>query len=193
MRPCWRPSALGGSTSTSTWSPCMAALISLGGMKMSCCCRSGFGRRGGGFAIGTDKAVAVAVQIEAAGDEIVAVGTRARSSGKAPVLAVELDELAADGEAGQVLEEETALAAAAKRELADQLLVSGLLAGGGGDAGEQLAIGHSSRLGQPAGGLRTVMTLESRRLHRKHGVAVEWGCASSWRSRKRVDLAEPED
>ena len=47
MRPWQRPSALGGSTSTSTWSPCMAPLISLGGMKMSsvACWASAAGRR----------------------------------------------------------------------------------------------------------------------------------------------------
>ena len=66
----------------------------------------------------------------------------------APVLAVDLDELAANGEPGQLLQQQTALAPAGERELADQLLVSGLLAGGGGDPGQQLAIGHRSRLRQ---------------------------------------------
>ena len=62
------------------------------------------------------------------------------------MLAVELDELAADGKPGQLLEQEPALAPAAQAELADQLLVSGLLAGGGSDAGHQFAIGHTPRL-----------------------------------------------
>jgi hypothetical protein len=47
MRPIRRPSALGGSTSTRTWSPCMAPLISLGGMKMSSARRRPGARWGG--------------------------------------------------------------------------------------------------------------------------------------------------
>ena len=119
-----RPSALGGSTSTSTWSPCMAPLISLGGMKISSC-RSGRLRRL--RRIGPHKAIAVAMQIEAAGGEIVARAALGGSGlGNAPVLAVELAELAAHGEAGQLLQEQTPLASAAERQFADQLLVSGL-------------------------------------------------------------------
>ncbi len=128
----------------------MAALISLGGIKMSCTAEGVFDVRCGGFAIGADEAVAVAVQIEAAGDEILAGRGRfaGRCPRKAPVLAVELHELAGHSEAGQVLEKETALAPAAEREFADQLLVPGFLAGGGGDPGEQFAIGHTPRLRQ---------------------------------------------
>ena len=114
------------------------------------------GRRGsacvpcGGFSIRANEAVAVAVQIQTAGDEIVArCGSWAGSSlGKAPALAVKLHEPATRSEARQLLEEETAVAATGERELADQLLVCGLLAGGGGDPGEQFAIGHTPRLRQ---------------------------------------------
>ena len=51
----------GGASSTRTWSPCMASPISLGGMKMSSS-RSALR--------GADKAEAVAVEIEASGDEV---------------------------------------------------------------------------------------------------------------------------
>jgi hypothetical protein len=64
------------------------------------------------------------------------------------VLAIKLDEPACHREPGEVLEEKTALATASEREFADQLLVSGLLPGRGGDPGEQLAIGHTPRLRQ---------------------------------------------
>jgi hypothetical protein len=96
------------------------------------------------------------------------------------MISIRLDELATDGEAGQLLEEETPRAAAGERKLADQLLVSGLLARGGGDSSEQLAIGHMPRLSQ----VESYRDFGVRRLHRKHRVAVEWVCASSWRSRK---------
>ena len=125
------------------------------------------------------------MQIEAAGNEIVA----RRCAGKGPVIAIRLHQLAADGEPGQLLKQETPRAPAGERKLADQLLVSGLLAGGGGDPGEQFAISHTPRLEHAAGG----DDFGVRRLHRKHGVAVEWVCAPSWRSRKRVVVAEPED
>jgi hypothetical protein len=97
------------------------------------------------------------------------------------VLAVELDELAGHRELGEVLEEKTAFAPAAEREFADQLLVSGLLAGRGGDPGEQLAIGHMPRLRQ----VESLVTSGGQGLHRNRGLAVEWGI--------RVVLAEPED
>jgi hypothetical protein len=45
------------------------------------------------------------------------------------MLAIELDKLAAEGEAGQLLEEKPALTPAAQAQLADQLLVSGLASG----------------------------------------------------------------
>ncbi len=53
-------------------------------------------------------------------------GGRGRGAGNAPVFAIELDELAARGEPGQLLEQQAALAAAAQAQFADQLLVSGL-------------------------------------------------------------------
>ena len=62
------------------------------------------------------------------------------------MLAIDLDKLAAEGEAGQLLKEKPALAPAAQAQFADQLLVTGLLAGRGGDAGQQFAIGHMPRL-----------------------------------------------
>ena len=46
------------------------------------------------------------------------------------MLAIELDQAAARGEPGQLLEQQAALAPAGQRELADQLLVPGLLACG---------------------------------------------------------------
>jgi hypothetical protein len=69
------------------------------------------------------------VKIEAAGDEIFGDCGPGSNARKAPVLAVELNELASHREPGEVLEKETAFAPAAEREFADQLLVSGLLAG----------------------------------------------------------------
>ena len=93
--------------------------------------------------IGADKAVAIAVQVEAAGGKVVA---GSGGAGQAPLLAIELDELAARGKAGKLLEQQAPLAPAAQAELADQLLVSGFAAGGAGDAGHQLAIGHKARV-----------------------------------------------
>ncbi len=94
----------------------MAELISLGGMKMSSFPMACFG----GF--GADKAVAVAVQIEAASGQVVARSGPAdgeNDPGKAPVFAVQLKELAADGKPGQLLEQKTALTPAAQAEFAD--------------------------------------------------------------------------
>jgi hypothetical protein len=45
------------------------------------------------------------------------------------MLAIELDELAAESEASQLLLEKPALAPAAEAQFADQLLVSGLASG----------------------------------------------------------------
>jgi len=64
------------------------------------------------------------------------------------MLAVELNQLACHSEPGEVLHKEAAFAAAAKREFADQLLISSFLTRRGGDPGEQLAIGHTPRLRQ---------------------------------------------
>jgi hypothetical protein len=50
------------------------------------------------------------------------------------MFAVKLGECAARGEAGQLLKQETPLAAAAQAKLADELFVSRFAAGGTGDA-----------------------------------------------------------
>jgi hypothetical protein len=65
------------------------------------------------------------------------------------MLAINLDKLATEGEAGQLLEEKAALSAAAKAQFADQLFVGGLAPGRGGDARHEFAIGHMPRL-EPA-------------------------------------------
>ena len=89
------------------------------------------------------------MQIEAAGGEIVAAAApRSLAAGNAPVLAVELGEFAAHGQAGELLQQQTPLAAAAQAQLAHKLLVSGFAAGGAGDPRHQFAIRHESRLGQ---------------------------------------------
>ena len=98
--------------------------------------------------IGPHEAVAVAVQIEAAGGQIVARASRARSRlGNAPVLAVELDQRAAGGHARELLQQQTAMHSAAQRELAHQLLVAGFLAGGARNPREQFLVRHRSRVG----------------------------------------------
>ena len=89
--------------------------------------------------VGPDEAEAVAVQVEASGDEVVASDDGA---GHRPVVAVELDESSGGGEAGEVLEQQAAFAASGQRELADELLVAGALAGRAFDAAEEFAVGH---------------------------------------------------
>jgi hypothetical protein len=91
------------------------------------------------------------VQIELAGEQFTAGARPGRDARKAPVLAIELRKLAAQGEAGQLLEEKPALAAATEAQFADQLLVSGLLSRRGGNARHQFAIGHTPRLRQRHG------------------------------------------
>ena len=108
-----------------------------------------FGHAGRLLDSGADEAEAVAVQVETAGEEVVAAAGRARDG---PVIAVEVGELAAHGEALQLIEEQTALAAAAQAELADKLFVAGFAAGRAGDARDQVAIGHGLRVGH--GGMR---------------------------------------
>ena len=109
-----------------------------------------------GAAVGADEAEAVAVEVEAAGDEAVAGGAIdwlgvggagwagglfRGGGGEGPLLGVELDEVAAGGDAGELLEQEAALAAAAEAELADELFVAGAAAGGALDAADELAVG----------------------------------------------------
>ena len=65
------------------------------------------------------------------------------------MLAVQLGQLTADGEAGQLLQEQAAFASAPQAQLAHELLVSGFLAGRAGNPGEQFTVGHRLRV-QPA-------------------------------------------
>jgi hypothetical protein len=96
---------------------------------------------------GTDKTEAVAVQVEPAGYQ---AGARCSGPGKAPVVAIGLDQGAARGEAGKLLEQETTLAAATEAQFADELFVTGTAAGGAADAGKQIAIrGHDDFDGIP--------------------------------------------
>ncbi len=81
------------------------------------------------------------MQIEPPGGQIVA--RAARGSGNAPVLAIQLDQLAARGQPGQLLQQQTPLASAAQAQFAHQLLVSGLAAGRAGNPRHQFPIGHS--------------------------------------------------
>ncbi len=60
-----------------------------------------------------------------------------------------LDEVSPRGHAGELLEQQAALPAAAEAQLADQLLVSGFAAGGARNPRQQFPIGHSLRVGQP--------------------------------------------
>jgi hypothetical protein len=69
------------------------------------------------------------------------------------VLAINLDKLAAEGYAGQLLEKKPALAPTAQAQFADQLFVSGLASGRSGDARHEFAIGHMPRL-EPANHFR---------------------------------------
>ncbi len=62
------------------------------------------------------------------------------------MLAIELDELAAEGEPGQLLEEKQALTPTARAQFADQLLVSGLAPSRGSDPRYEFAISHTPRL-----------------------------------------------
>ena len=57
-----------------------------------------------------------------------------------PVIFAGAAEFAAGDHAGELLDEEAALAAAAQAEFADELLVAGALIGGTGDSIEQIAV-----------------------------------------------------
>jgi hypothetical protein len=94
-----------------------------------------------------DKAVAIAMQVEASSGEIIARASCAEWSGNAPVLAVEFGQRAAHSEAGELFEEQTPLPSAAQRQFAHQLLVSGLPAGRARNPRQQFLVGHSSRVG----------------------------------------------
>ena len=126
----------------------MAPLISLGGMKMSSChCRQRAGRRDWG---GQSRSRRGADRAGRRPGCRGVVRRRGGPCGNAPVLAIELDQLAARREAGQLLQQQAAFPAAGQAELAHQLLVSGFLAGGAADARHQFPIGHISRVGQTA-------------------------------------------
>ena len=116
-----------------------------------------------GGAVGADEAEAVAVEVELAGDEVVAGdslrfslvprgvelagagGFFGRGVGEGPVAGVELDQVAAEGDAGELLEQEAALAAAAEAEFADELLVAGAGVGAALDQADEFAVGLRSR------------------------------------------------
>ncbi len=59
------------------------------------------------------------------------------------MVAVRLDQFAAGGHAIQLFDQHAALPAAAKAELANQLLIARALAGGAFNTAEEFAIGHS--------------------------------------------------
>ena len=69
-----------------------------------------------------------------------------RGAGDGPVVAIDLDEFAASGEASELLGEKTTLFAAAETEFADELLVTGFFAGRASDAAEEFGIGHGLRI-----------------------------------------------
>jgi hypothetical protein len=110
------------------------------------------GARSGGGWIGANKAVAVAMEIEFAGDEIVTpqsgqvsarrFGFGGRSFGDRPAIAVGLHQLALAGEAAELLAEQTALLASAQAQLAYQLLIASAAVGQALDVAEQFAVVH---------------------------------------------------
>jgi hypothetical protein len=138
----------------------------------------GFGLLG---SVGADEAVAVAVEIEFAGGEVFAgliplAGRLARAcalicrfvgSADGPDFAVELGQCSAGGEAGELLEQETAFAAAAEAELGDELLVAGAVAGGALNAAQQVLIGALVRGGMAFGcGPSSIVVLPGRKTYR---------------------------
>ncbi len=106
--------------------------------------------------VGTHEPVAIAMQIETAGEEVIA-GCAAGLAGNAPVLAIGFDEVAASRDAGQLLQQKTPLAPAAEAEFAHQLLVSGFAAGGASDLRQQFPISHKSRLGHTSASGRILL------------------------------------
>ena len=77
-------------------------------------------------------------------------------------------EFAAGDQAGELLYEQTTLAATAEAEFADELFVAGLATGGAADAGQQVAVAAgglvaiSARMGSPGHGLRRAYAREAR-------------------------------
>jgi len=93
--------------------------------------------------VGPDKAVSVAVQVEATGTEIVAP---TEWLGDAPMLLVQLGQCAPRRQTRQLLQQQAPFPSAAQAHLAHQLLVSGLAAGIASNPRHQFQIGHSSRV-----------------------------------------------
>ncbi len=100
--------------------------------------------------VGPHESIAVTMQIEPTGDEIVA-RPAAGFLGNAPVLAIGFDKVAARGDAGELLEKQAAFATPAEAQFTHQLLVSGFAACGARDLRQQFPIGHSLRVGQRSG------------------------------------------
>ena len=72
------------------------------------------------------------------------VGARLGGVGKAPLIAVGLSEDAGSSHAGELLQQEPALPAAAQPKFTNQLFITGAPPCGAADAGEQFAVrGHS--------------------------------------------------
>ena len=102
-----------------------------------------------GLSVRADEAEAVTVEVETSGDEAVAAGTLAwfsrfvcarglggRRCGDGPTLFAVDNELFGGDKAGELVDEETALAPTAQTQLADKLLVARALCGGARDACE---------------------------------------------------------
>src|SRR5579859_2848437 len=86
-----------------------------------------------------DKPEAVAMDIQAAGKQVVAM----RCLGKRPMIPVGLDEFPARGHAAQLFQQHAAFPASAQPQFPHQLFVAGALAGGTLNALEELAVSHS--------------------------------------------------
>ena len=93
-----------------------------------------------------DKAVAVAMQVEAAGGEVVAGAAAAARLWECSSVRGRAWPARRDGEAGQLLQQQAAFPAARQAQFAHQLLVSGFLAGRAGNPRHQFTIGHTSRV-----------------------------------------------
>jgi hypothetical protein len=98
--------------------------------------------------IGADETVAVAMEIETAGEQVVA-GCAGGLPRNGPMLTISFDEVAARRDASQLLKEQTALTPAAQTDFADELLIAGFASGGTGNMRQQFAVVHRSRVEQP--------------------------------------------
>src|ERR1700722_4953462 len=86
-----------------------------------------------------DKAKAVAMEIQATGEQVM-VGDRL---GQRPVIAVGFDQFAAGGHAVQLFHQHAPFPTATQPKFANQLLVTGALAGGTFNTAEEFAVSHS--------------------------------------------------